>query len=67
MLVKGIDDFRDTSKRNFGIFTISLFLIGWILAIIALRTFKGVAIPELIGAVSFSTWVYGILLWRGME
>lgn len=68
MLIKGIDDLREKGKsRKFGFFSILLFLIGWILATIALKSFEGVAIPELIGAVAFSVWVYGIAFWRGFE
>ncbi len=62
MLLKGIDDLRE--KKEFGIFTIILFSAGWILAILAMKTFKGVAIPELIGGIAISIWIYGIIFWR---
>jgi|Deesub1362B_J571_1020462.scaffolds.fasta_scaffold00027_162 hypothetical membrane protein len=62
MLLKGIDDLKE--KREFGIFTIILFSLGWILAVWALKTFKGVAIAELIGAIAVSIWVYSIIFWR---
>ncbi len=60
MLLKGIDELRE--NRIFGIFTIALFSLGWLLAIIAIRSFRGVAIAELIGAIAVSIWVYGVLL-----
>jgi hypothetical membrane protein len=59
MLLKGIDELRERLK--FGMFTILLFCTGWVLAVIALNSFKGVAIPELIGAIAISIWVYAYL------
>ncbi|ASJ00317.1 DUF998 domain-containing protein [Thermococcus gorgonarius] len=43
-------------------FTVALFVLAWILAIWAMRTFKGVAIPEFIGAIAITVWHYAILL-----
>ena len=37
-------------------FTVTLFILAWILAIWAMRTFKGVAIPEFIGAIAMTIW-----------
>jgi len=58
ILIVGLAD----ERRWFGAFSITLFSIGWILALVCLAIFNGVAIPELIGAVAISLWVYGYLL-----
>ncbi|WP_430515208.1 DUF998 domain-containing protein [Pyrococcus woesei] len=42
--------------------TVGIFVVGWILGIISMKTFKGVAIPEFIGAISFTLWHYIVLL-----
>ncbi len=42
-------------------FTLILFVLAWILAFWAMRTFKGVAIPEFIGAIAITVWHYTIL------
>jgi hypothetical membrane protein len=55
MLLKGIDELK---KSKFGTFTIILICSAWTLAIVALKTFRGVAIPELLGAIAVSVWVY---------
>ncbi len=62
MLLNGLDDLR--AKRGFGIFTIALFSFGWLLAVLAMKSFRGVAIAELIGAIAVSVWVYGVVFLR---
>jgi hypothetical membrane protein len=42
-------------------FTVALFIIAWALAFWAMRTFKGVAIPEFIGALAVTVWHYVLL------
>jgi hypothetical membrane protein len=42
-------------------FTVVLFALAWILAIWAMRTFRGVAIPEFIGALTITVWHYAVL------
>ncbi|WP_367883411.1 hypothetical protein [Thermococcus peptonophilus] len=42
-------------------FTVVLFVLAWVLAIWAMRTFKGVAIPEFIGALAVTVWHYAVL------
>jgi len=43
-------------------FTVVLFVLAWILALWAMRTFRGVAIPEFIGALTITLWHYAVLL-----
>lgn len=42
-------------------FTVTLFALAWVLALWAMRTFKGVAIPEFIGALAVTVWHYVLL------
>ena len=60
ILIVGLAD----ERWWFGAFSIALFSIGWILALVCLAIFNGVAIPELIGAGAISLWVYAYLLSR---
>ncbi len=52
--------------KGLGIYSIVLFVIGWILAVCALHTFKGVAIAEFTGAIILFIWNYTLIyfLWR---
>ncbi|WP_010477326.1 DUF998 domain-containing protein [Thermococcus zilligii] len=43
--------------------TIAIFALAWILALWAMRTFKGVAIPEFIGVIGITAWHY-LVMWR---
>ncbi len=60
MLITGIG-FYVEEDRKFGAFTVILFLIAWFLSMEAMRTFKGVAVPEFIGAFGIATWHYTLL------
>ncbi|BAD84931.1 hypothetical membrane protein, conserved, DUF998 family [Thermococcus kodakarensis KOD1] len=50
-----------SGDRKMLYFTVVLFVLAWILAIWAMRTFKGVAIPEFIGALAVTIWHYAVL------
>ncbi len=63
MFIIGIAALFKREARKFGIITIFIFLIAWLLAIWALHTFKGVAIAELIGAITLSLWIYLTIFW----
>jgi len=64
MLIIGIAALLKRETRLFGLITAIIFVISWILAIKALRTFKGVAIAEFIGAFALFIWLYLALLWK---
>jgi len=64
MLIIGIAALLKRETRLFGLITAIIFVISWILAIEALRTFKGVAIAEFIGAFALFIWLYLALLWK---
>ncbi|WP_297518152.1 DUF998 domain-containing protein [Thermococcus sp.] len=51
-----------SGKRAFGWFSAVLFVTGWVLAIWAKGHFRGVAVAELIGAVTITIWHYTLLL-----
>ncbi|WP_297507060.1 DUF998 domain-containing protein [Thermococcus sp.] len=51
-----------SGDRAFGWFSVILFLTGWVLATWARGHFRGVAVAELIGAVTISIWHYTLLL-----
>ncbi|WP_297501446.1 DUF998 domain-containing protein [Thermococcus sp.] len=51
-----------SGDRAFGWFSAALFVTGWILAIWAKGHFRGVAVAELIGAVTITIWHYTLLL-----
>jgi len=46
-----------------GKLSILIFALGWILGIIALLSFPGVAIAEIIGSLSITIWLY-IFIWE---
>ncbi|MBP1912958.1 putative membrane protein [Thermococcus stetteri] len=50
-----------SGDRKMLYFTVVLFVLAWILALWAMRTFKGVAIPEFIGALTITLWHYTVL------
>ena len=50
-----------SGDRGMLYFTVVLFALAWILSIWAMRTFKGVAISEFIGALTITTWHYAVL------
>ncbi len=64
MLIIGIAALLKRETRLFGLITAIIFVISWILAIEALRTFKGVAIAEFIGTFALFIWLYLALLWK---
>ncbi|WP_456321903.1 DUF998 domain-containing protein [Palaeococcus sp. (in: euryarchaeotes)] len=57
MLIAGIGFYIEGDKP-FGSFTTLLFIIGWLLAFLAMRRFRGVAIPEFIGIFIIVGWHY---------
>jgi len=59
ILITGIGLLR--INKNMGIFSIALFIMGWIFASWALMTFSGVAIAELIGAGTLFIWTYTLI------
>jgi len=62
ILIVGLADVR----QWFRTFSIMLFLSAWILALISIDVFEGVAIPELIVAVAISAWVHSHILTEQM-
>lgn len=64
ILVYGTDEIRKEKTKTFGIFSLLDVFTAWILGIWAIKTFKGAAIPELIGAVAIALWVYILIFWR---
>ncbi len=48
---------------RFGKVSILFFSLGWLLGILALRTFPGVAIAEIIGSLSITLWAY-LFIWE---
>ena len=52
------------NAKGFGIFSLLLFILTWILAYYELHAFKGVAIAEFTGVLSFSLWLYVATLWK---
>ncbi|NJF24445.1 DUF998 domain-containing protein [Thermococcus sp. Bubb.Bath] len=52
-----------SGDRGMLYFTVILFALAWILALWAMRTFKGVAIPEFIGALTITVWHYSVV-WK---
>ncbi len=61
IFITGIGFLRE--HRGMGIFSILLFSIGWLIAIWALNTFKGVAIAEFTGAFTLFIWTYTLIWW----
>ncbi|ASJ02376.1 hypothetical protein A3L09_03470 [Thermococcus profundus] len=49
-------------ERGMLYFTVALFVLAWILSVWAMRTFRGVAIPEFVGALTITVWHYVVLL-----
>jgi len=64
MLIIGIAALLKKETRLFGLVTIVIFVVSWILAVVALKTFKGVAIAEFIGAFALFIWLYLAVLWK---
>ncbi|OYT59902.1 hypothetical protein B6U71_01875 [Euryarchaeota archaeon ex4484_178] len=59
MLITGLGLIK--KNMGFGIFSIVLFILGWILASWAIMSFEGVAIAEFIGAGTLFIWVYVLI------
>ncbi|AGB04478.1 putative membrane protein [Aciduliprofundum sp. MAR08-339] len=51
-------------SRKMGMFSIALYVISWVLAVWVLRTFKGVAIAEFMGAITLFIWSYTTIFWN---
>jgi len=64
MLIIGISALLERETRHFGVFTVLLYIMGWIIVELQFRIFKGVAIPEFTGVIALSLWMYVALLWK---
>ncbi len=60
ILITGIG-FYIEKNRTFGAFSITLFVLAWLLSTAAMRAFKGVAVSESIGTFGIVTWYYVLL------
>ncbi len=56
IFVFGIEKILNKNLRM-GITSISLFVLGWLLALISMNMFSGVAIAELIGIILLISWI----------
>jgi len=67
IMKRGVSKNKDVPNEIwFRTFSIMLFLSAWILALISIDIFEGVAIPELIVAVAISAWVHSHILTEQM-
>lgn len=60
LLITGLGFWLE-GERDLGAFTAGIFVVGWILAVWAFRSFEGVAIAEFIGVFAIVIWHYAVL------